>query len=106
MTSTTLTREAVDRLVSDLRAVVRDGQEVLRAGAGDLSDKGKEARARLDEALQRARATCEQFEGRAEDAARDAARAAEVAIRDHPLASMGFAFGAGVLLGALFTSRR
>jgi ElaB/YqjD/DUF883 family membrane-anchored ribosome-binding protein len=101
MTST-ITREAVDRLVADLRSVVRDGQELLRASAGDLTDKGKEARARLDEALQRARVTCEEFEGKAVDAA----RAAESAIRDHPITSVGAAFGIGVLLGVLINSRR
>jgi ElaB/YqjD/DUF883 family membrane-anchored ribosome-binding protein len=82
--------------------VVRDGQDLLRAGAGDLSDKGKEARARLDEALQRARVTCEEFEGKAVDAA----RAAETTIRDHPLTSVGAAFGIGVLLGVLINNRR
>lgn|SRR5690606_9008762 len=102
MTPSAITREAVDKLVNDLRAVVRDGQEVLKASAGDLSDKGKEARARLDEALQRARLTCEQFEARAGDAA----RAAEMAIRDNPLTSVGVAFGVGVLLGVLLNNRR
>jgi ElaB/YqjD/DUF883 family membrane-anchored ribosome-binding protein len=102
MTPSAITREAVDKLVNDLRAVVRDGQEVLKAGAGDLSEKGKEARARLDEALQRARLTCEQFESRAGDAA----RAAETAIRDNPLTSVGIAFGVGVLLGVLLNNRR
>lgn len=102
MTPSTVTREAVDKLLADLRSVVRDGQEVLKAGAGDLSETGKEARARLDEALQRARQTCEQFESRAGDAA----RAAEGTIRDHPFTSVGVAFGVGVLLGVLINSRR
>jgi ElaB/YqjD/DUF883 family membrane-anchored ribosome-binding protein len=102
MTPSSITREAVDKLLTDLRSVVQDGQELLRAGAGDLSDKGKEARARLDEALQRARVTCEEFEGKAADAA----RAAETTIRDHPLTSVGAAFGIGVLLGVLINNRR
>ena len=101
MTASTMTREAADRLLADLRAVVRDGQDLLKAGVGDLSDKGKEARARLEEALQRARETCEQ----AETKAGEAARAAENVVRDHPLASVGVAFGIGVLLGALINRR-
>lgn len=102
MTASEITRDAVDKLVADLRTVVRDGQEVLKAGAGDLTEKGKEARARLEEAIQRARQTCEQFESKAGDAA----RAAEETIRDHPFTSLGFAFGVGVLLGVLITNRR
>ena len=101
MTASTMTREAADRLLADLRAVVRDGQDLLKAGAGDLSDKGKEARARLEEALLRARESCEQ----AETKAGEAARAAENVVRDHPLASVGVAFGIGVLLGALINRR-
>lgn len=88
--------------MEDLRTVIRDGQEVLRAGADDLNEKGKEARARLEDALRRAKSTCEQFEGRAGDAAREV----ESAIREHPLTSVGAAFGVGVLLGVLLNNRR
>ncbi len=102
MTASTMTREAVDKLVADLRAVIQDGQEVLKAGAGDLSEKGREARGRLEEALRRAKSNCEDYESRAWDAA----RAAESTIRDHPLTSVGAAFGVGVLLGVLINSRR
>ena len=102
MTTSTVTREAADRLVTDLRAVVRDAQELLKAGAGDLSEKGKEARVRLEEALQRARSTCENFENRASDAA----HAAEGAIREHPFTSVGIAFGVGVVLGVILNNRR
>ena len=101
MTASTMTREAADRLLADLRAVVRDGQDLLKAGVGDLSDKGKEARVRLEEALQRARVTCEQAEAKAGEAA----KAAENIVRDHPLASVGVAFGVGILLGALINRR-
>lgn len=102
MIGSNITREAVDKLLADLRAVVSDGQEVLKAGAGDLSEKGREARVRLEEALQRAKVTCDNFEVRATDAA----RAAESTIRDHPLTSVGAAFGVGVLLGVLINNRR
>lgn len=95
------TQESVDKLVDDLRTVVHDAQDLLKAGAGDLTEKGKEARARLEEALQRARETCEQYEGRASQAA----RAATETIRDHPLPSMGVAFGIGVLIGVLINRR-
>lgn len=101
MNTSTVTREAMDRLISDLRSVIRDGQEVLKAGAGDLSDKGKEARARLEEAIQRARANCEQYEGRAAETV----RFADETIRDHPYTSIGAAFGIGVLLGVLINRR-
>lgn len=101
MTPSTITRDAAERLATDLRTVVRDAQELLKAGAGDLNEKSREARVRLEEALQHARVTCEQFESKATDAA----RAAGDSIRDHPFTSVGVAFGIGVLLGVLINRR-
>lgn len=101
MTATTVTKEAMDRLLSDLRSVIRDGQEVLKSGTEDLSDRGKEARARLEEALHRARASCEQYE----DRAAEKVRMADETIREHPYTSIGIAFGVGVFLGVLINRR-
>jgi len=101
MTISPVTQNHVDKLLADLRAVVHDGQEVLKSGAADMSEKGKEARARLEEALQRGRQTCEEYEAKAGDTA----RAAEQVIRDHPVTSVGLAFGVGVLMGVLINRR-
>ncbi len=104
MIASNMTREAVDRLISDLRSVIRDGQEVLRAGAGDLSEKGREARSQIEETIRNARLTCEELEARATEAARGAARAAESGLREHPLAVLGCAVGLGVLVGLLLNN--
>lgn len=96
-----MTREAIERLVGDLRAVIRDGQDVLRSSADDLSEKGREARGRLEETLNRAKQSCEQLEVRAGEAT----RAAEATIRDHPLATVGIAVGVGVLVGLVLQRR-
>lgn len=93
------------RVEADLKALVRDSEELLKATAGDLSEKARETRARVSAALERAKETCSRMEDQTAAAARDAANKADTVIRHHPYESLGVAFGIGLLLGALVTRR-
>lgn len=93
--------ESTERLLQDLRAVVHDGEELLRAGAEDLSDKGMAARERLAAALEVARETKRKIEERAVAGA----KATDQMIREHPYQSIGIAFGIGLLLGVIINRR-
>jgi ElaB/YqjD/DUF883 family membrane-anchored ribosome-binding protein len=99
----TLEEERVDRakLVADLKVVMHDLEDMLKATAGDVSDKAREMRARLNVSLSSAREAC----GRLEDKAMDRAKAADKVIRDHPYESIGIAFGVGLLIGVLVTRK-
>jgi ElaB/YqjD/DUF883 family membrane-anchored ribosome-binding protein len=88
---------ATEKLVQDLKAVVRDGEELLRAGARDLSERSMAARARLTSALDSAKAT----QRRLQAEALSQARAADRLLRDNPYQSLGAALGLGLLLGIL-----
>lgn len=90
-----------EKIVTDLKALVNDAEELLRATAGDLSDKAKEARARLNVALDRARVSAHEWEEKASAGA----KATDKLIREHPYQTVGVAFGIGVLLGALINRR-
>jgi ElaB/YqjD/DUF883 family membrane-anchored ribosome-binding protein len=89
--------ESTEKLLQDLRAVVHDGEELLRAGAQNLSERGVMARERLTAALEVARETRRRLEERAVLGA----RATDRAIRQHPYESIGIAFGVGMLLGVI-----
>jgi ElaB/YqjD/DUF883 family membrane-anchored ribosome-binding protein len=90
--------EAVtERLVQDLKAVVRDGEELLRAGARDLSERSVAARARLTSALESAKATQRKLQAQAVSQA----RAADRVVRDYPYHALGVAVGIGLLFGIL-----
>jgi ElaB/YqjD/DUF883 family membrane-anchored ribosome-binding protein len=89
-----ITRE---KLIDDLRVVVRDAEALLKATAGDLSERTKDARARLGEAMERAKESLAGWE----DKAREGARAADQIVREHPYQSLGVAFGVGLLIGVL-----
>jgi ElaB/YqjD/DUF883 family membrane-anchored ribosome-binding protein len=93
--------EANRRLTSDLKAVVRDSEELMKATAGQVGEKVSEMRTRLAAALESAKATCQ----RLEEKAVVAAKATDRTIREHPYESIGIAFGLGLLVGVLVTRR-
>ncbi len=93
--------ESTEKLLHDLKAVVRDGEELLKAGAKDLGEKGMAARDRLAAALQTARETGRKLE----EQAVAGVKAAERLIRQHPYESIGIAFGIGMVIGVLVNRR-
>ena len=96
---------ARERVLTDLQALTRDAEELLKATAGDVSDKAKEARSRVKAALERARTTCAHLQDQTVATAKAAAKKADIVIRDHPYESIGVAFGVGLLLGVVVARR-
>lgn len=86
-----------EKVKDDLRSLMTDAEELLKATAGDVSEKAKEARTRLAGALEKAKGTYHNLEGKT----REAAKATDRAIRSHPYESIGVAFGIGLLIGVL-----
>lgn len=96
---------ARERVLADLQTLTRDAEDLLKATAGDVSDKAKEARNRVTAALERAKTTCINLQEQTVASARAAAKKADTMIRDHPYESIGVALGVGVLLGAVIARR-
>lgn len=92
---------ATDRLVSDLKRIVRDSEELLHTTKDAVGDKAQEIRERLTDALDATKRTCRDLE----DKAIEGAKAADKTIRDHPYQSIGVAFGVGLLIGVLVTKK-
>src|SRR5437867_12124482 len=82
-----------EKLVQDLRTLVHDAEELVRATGSQLADKSK---TELATALERLKAGSRKLERKAVAGARQTDRV----IRDHPYQSIGVAFGLGLLLGA------
>lgn len=89
--------QSTEKLLEDLKAVVRDGEELLKTGANKLSERGLAARERLAAALEVAKET----QHRLEERTVAGARATDRVIREYPYHSIGIAFGIGVLAGIL-----
>ncbi len=85
------------KLVQDFKVVVQDAETLLKASAGELGEKAREARARLAASLEGAKANFYKFE----DKAMAGARATDELIREHPYQSIGLAFGVGLFIGVL-----
>lgn len=92
---------STEKLLRDLKAVVHDGEELLRAGARDLSERGVAARERLAAALKVAKDT----QRRLQERAVSSAKATDRAIRENPYQSLGIALGVGILVGILCNRR-
>ena len=96
---------ARERIMTDLHTLTRDAEDLLKATAGDVSEKAKEARSRVTAALERAKVTYATLQDQTVATARAAAKRADVVIRDHPYESIGAAFGVGLLIGVLVARR-
>jgi ElaB/YqjD/DUF883 family membrane-anchored ribosome-binding protein len=86
-----------DELVTDLKRIVHDSEELLQATKDTLGENGRDTRKRIKHAMDRAKRTCRRLEARAIHRA----KAADRVIRSHPYQSLGIALGAGLLLGGL-----
>jgi ElaB/YqjD/DUF883 family membrane-anchored ribosome-binding protein len=96
---------ARERIMADLQTLTRDAEDLLKATAGDVSEKAREARGRVAAALERAKATYANLQSQTVATAKAAAKKADVVIRDHPYESIGVAFGVGLLIGVLVARR-
>ena len=92
----------LDKVVDDLKTLGHDADRLMKATAGDAKDGLVDARARLDKAIVSARRTCEQAKQKVRKGIEDA----DELVRQKPYQSIGLAFGAGLLIGALVVWRR
>ena len=93
---------ARQRLMDDLGNLVSDAELLLRATAGDVSEKAREARDRLTAAIQRTKATAAEFKRRG----METAKRADVVLRDHPYESILTAVTVGALVGFFLARQR
>ena len=91
-----------EKALQDLGAAVREGEEMLSTAAGEAGEKGRALRARLQTAIDKAKALYE----RLEEKTVAAAKAADQTVREHPYEAIGVAFGVGLLIGVLAARSR
>ena len=78
-----------------------DARALMAATADVAGEKVGEARQRLAAALERAK----EIASRVRDKAVEGAKAADVAVHEHPYQAIGIALGLGALLGYLLARR-
>jgi len=99
---TTVTK---DRLVQDLKIVISDAEELLRATASQAGEKVSAAREKVQDSLHRAKVKLAEAEDVLMDKSKLAARATDEYVHDHPWSAVGIAAGIGFVIGLLIGRR-
>lgn len=96
---------STETLMQDLKAVVRDTEDLLKATAGDASEQAVKARARAAESLRNARARLAEVQENVLARARASAKAADEYVHENPWPAVGAAAGVGFVIGLLIGRR-
>lgn len=99
------TQANTEKLVQDLRVVVGDAEELLKATAGQAGEAIQKARARAEASLRDAKAGLEAAGQNGSVYAREAVRQVDGQVRAHPYATLGIAAAVGVILGFLIARK-
>lgn len=94
-----------DKLVTDIKVVIADAEELLRATAGEAGTKVAAARAKVEESLEGAKRRLADVGAAAEAQARVAARATDEFVHEHPWKAVGIGAAVGVILGMLIARK-
>ncbi|MEN3371808.1 DUF883 family protein [Dechloromonas sp. ZS-1] len=94
-----------EKLVSDLKVVVADAEEILRATAGAAGDKVGELRERITIRLRDAKERLQDAEAALLDKTKAAARATDDFVHEQPWKAVGVAAALGLALGVLIGRR-
>jgi len=102
---TALSSTQTEKLMTDLRLVVADAEELLRATAGHAGEGAAEVRTKVEASLARARDGLSQVQDAAVAKAKAAGRQADDYVHEHPWPSIGLAAGIGLVVGVLIGRR-
>jgi ElaB/YqjD/DUF883 family membrane-anchored ribosome-binding protein len=102
MENPAVTRE---KLVSDLRIVIGDAEELLKATAQNAGETVAAARAKVQASMNGAKKRLADVGDATLDSAKVAARATDEFVREHPWQAVGIGAAVGVILGMLISRR-
>ncbi len=99
------TQNAKDRIKGDLKTVLTDMDEYLRATASQTGEKIGAIRERLQEHMHKAKDRLADTKEIVVDRTKEAARATDDYVRDNPWHAVGIAAGVGLVVGMLIGRR-
>lgn len=94
-----------DRVMSDLRVVIADTEELLRMTAGQAGESAANLRARLEARMQQAKAELASAQHSVVAQAQVAGRAVDEFVHQNSWKAMGIAASVGLLVGLLIVRR-
>ncbi len=96
---------STDKLMEDLRLVVMDAEELLKATAGQAGERVAQARTKAEDSLRAAREALAEAGDETLERAREAAASADDYVRENPWTVVGIAAGVGLLVGLLLSRK-
>ena len=94
-----------EKLIADMRTVVADTEELLKAAIGQSGEKLAALQPRIEENLRNAKARLDELQQIANDRARAAAQATDDYAHEHPWKIAGITALLGVAVGLLIGRR-
>jgi ElaB/YqjD/DUF883 family membrane-anchored ribosome-binding protein len=94
-----------EKLIADMRVVLADTEQLLKAVIGQSGEKLAALQPRIEENIRNAKARLAEFERVATEQARAAAEATDAYAHDHPWKVAGFTALLGVAVGLLINRR-
>ena len=94
-----------DRLISDLKALVSDAEELLRATASQAGEKITDARQKIEQSLVEGKKAIADAEKTIVKKSKECAEIADDYVRENPWSAIGMAAGLGVVLGLLLRGK-
>ena len=104
-TNTAAISTSKDKLVADLKVLIADSEELLRASAGQAGEKISAARERVQASLASAKVKLSDAERATVEQAKIAAKATDEYVHENPWRAVGIAAFAGLVLGVLISRR-
>lgn len=95
-----------EKLMHDMRMVVGDAEELLRATAGQAGEKVAAARERIQANLAVAKERLAEAEHAVVEKTKYAAKVTDEYVHENPWKSVGVAAAVGVIVGMLISHRR
>ena len=94
-----------DKFVQDMRMVISDAEELLRATANQAGEKIGVARERIEDSLHQAKVKLAEAEAVLKERGAQAARYTDEYVHENPWHAIGVAAVIGIVLGLLMTRR-
>lgn len=94
-----------DRLLEDLRLVIKDAEDLLRSTGQQVDEGYRVARARFESTLSDARSSLSTLEERVADGTRDAIETTQQYVKENPWQAVGIGALTGLAIGLLIGRR-
>lgn len=102
MSTTESSRQSI---IDDFANVLSEAETLLKAAATETGEKARDLRQQVESKLLSAKLKLQELQGEAVDRAKEAARATDDYVHDHPWQAIGIAAAIGLAAGLLINRR-